>query len=91
VKAPGGDSTSIPRSGAGIPRRRGFMQRFARLNDKLVEIIQDHSLVSFLPMSIKVCLLYLDSVCVWVCGVYCSALQTMSHKLIACSLFVFSV
>jgi hypothetical protein len=35
-------------------KRRGFMQRFARLNDKIVEIIQDHSLVSFVPMSIKV-------------------------------------
>lgn len=35
-------------------RRRRFMERFARLNDKLVEIITDHSLVSFIPMSLKV-------------------------------------
>lgn len=38
----------------GRAHRRRFRQRYAKLNEKIVEIIEDHSLVAFVPLSLQV-------------------------------------
>lgn len=35
-----------------------FFKKFKHLNEKLAEVIQDYSLVSFVPLNVQVCLLF---------------------------------
>lgn len=37
-----------------------FFKKFHHLNEKLAEVIQDYSLVSFVPLNVQVCLLFGD-------------------------------
>jgi hypothetical protein len=48
----GGDVAAAVRSGAA--RGRSFLQRYRRFNAALAEIVEDHNLVAFVPMSVKV-------------------------------------
>lgn len=37
-----------------------FFKKFQRLNEKLAEVIQDYSLVSFVPLNVQVLLLFVN-------------------------------
>lgn len=44
-----------------------FFKKFRHLNEKLAEVIQDYSLVSFVPLNVQVSLLFLKHFVVVVC------------------------
>ena len=51
-----------------------FFKKYKKLNEALIGVVEDYSLVSFTPLCITVCVFYAVRVCVLVCAHVCVSL-----------------